>query len=89
MHISQPDYIQAHQHSIRNRAEILASDYCGCFYCLSVFPPSAVEEWVEETDGSWTALCPKCGIDSVIGSESGFPVNEQFLGKMEAHWFRA
>jgi len=41
---------------------------------------------MEELDG--TALCPHCGIDSVIGSASGYPVSEpQFLKAMHDHWF--
>ena len=33
------------------------------------------------------ALCPSCGIDSVIGDASGFPITEEFLVAMEARWF--
>jgi hypothetical protein len=35
-----------------------------------------------------TALCPRCGIDSVIGSDSGFPVERGFLRRMKQHWMR-
>ena len=34
-----------------------------------------------------TALCPKCEIDSVIGSASEFPITKDFLERMHAHWF--
>jgi acetone carboxylase gamma subunit len=34
-----------------------------------------------------TALCPYCGIDSVIGDKSGFPITKEFLEKMYQHWF--
>lgn len=34
-----------------------------------------------------TALCPRCGIDSVIGSPSGYPVTPEFLGRTREHWF--
>ena len=85
--MNEPEYIRAHKHSIRNRVEILASDHCGCFFCLAVFSPNAIERWVNEMDSSQTALCPKCGIDSVIGSLSDFPINEEFLTQMELHWF--
>ncbi len=60
------DLIAAHRHSSNHRQEIEASKVCGCFYCLAVFPPASIDEWCDE-DG--TALCPKCGIDSVIGDE--------------------
>lgn len=49
--------------SFRNRTRVLAAAGCGCFYCLAVFPADAVQKWVD--DGQ-TALCPHCGIDSVL-----------------------
>jgi hypothetical protein len=42
------------------------SELCGCFHCLAVFPPSLVSEWIDEVDDvGTTAMCPRCGIDSV------------------------
>ena len=47
-------------------------------------------EWIDEIDGvGQTALCPKCNIDSVIGSKSEYPINRQFLELMRQHWFGA
>ncbi|HEY4592684.1 MAG TPA: hypothetical protein VIJ61_09775 [Thermoanaerobaculia bacterium] len=79
----------AHLHSSQHRAEIGESSLCGCFYCCSTFPPSEIEEWVDKNAAGegQTALCPRCGIDSVIGDRSGFPVTKEFLEKMKAHWF--
>ena len=77
------DYIRAHRHSIHHRDEILKSKSCGCFDCLSIFQPSDIKEW---TDSQETALCPKCGIDSVIGDESGYPITKEFLLLMQKHW---
>ena len=86
----------AHRHSIRHRAEIEASDVCGCFGCLAVFPPTAILDWTDYPEGApegrenelgVTALCPNCGIDSVIGSASGYPVTREFLDEMEVRWF--
>ena len=84
-----PSHVAAHTHSIRNRDEVLASDTCGCFYCLSTFPPAEVRKWIEEGDGSATASCPRCGIDSVIGSASEYPVSADFLRAMRRHRFEA
>ncbi|MCE7962609.1 MAG: hypothetical protein DYH05_08955 [Acidobacteria bacterium ACB1] len=41
----------------------------------------------EEILSSNIVLCPKCGIDSVIGSNSGYPINDEFLRRMRSHWF--
>ena len=64
------------------------SDLCGCFYCLKTFPPSAIAEWVEEPRGGRTAVCPHRGIDSVLGSASGFPLTHEFLEAMCERWFK-
>ena len=87
--MSEPSYITAHKHSSHHRQEILESEQGGCFYCLAVFPPSAIEEWVDtdEHEVGQTALCPQCGIDAVIGSKSGYPITKAFLQAMEEHWF--
>ena len=85
----QPDHIAAHDCSSRHEEQIMASDICGCFYCLSIFKPSAIVEWIDEPVGTGgrTAMCPECGIDSVIGSASGFPITTVFLKRMHRQWF--
>jgi hypothetical protein len=86
MSVSMEQLQTAHKHSSRHRAEIQASDVCGCFYCKATYPPVAIRQWLDEGDG--TALCPKCAIDSVLGSASGFPVSDSnFLTEMHEHWF--
>ena len=79
------DLAKAHCHSANHRGEIEASDIAGCFYCYSTFQPAHILRWID--DGN-TALCPKCGIDSVIGGASGFSVTDpEFLTRMNADWF--
>jgi hypothetical protein len=80
------DHIVAHQHSFKNYGEVMGSTACGCFYCIAIFAPSEIKDWINDEDDR-TAQCPKCGIDSVIGSASGFPVDATFLKRMNAHWF--
>ena len=77
----------AHGHSSRHRPAIEASSRCGCFYCRAVFAPAEVAEWIDEPGGGQTALCPRCGIDSVVGSASGVPITAAFLRAMHARWF--
>lgn len=78
------DAVLAHRHSSRHFREIVYSERCGCFSCCAIFDPTEIKEW---TDGGQTALCPECGIDSVIGSESGYPVTTEFLIAMMNMWF--
>lgn len=76
---------EAHSHSSIHRTAILASPICGCFHCLATYPPSDIADW---TDRDRTALCPRCGIDSVLGSGSGVPITSEFLGRMKDAYFR-
>jgi hypothetical protein len=78
------DHVLAHEHCKRNRAELERSALCGCFYCLRIFLPSAIHEWIDENQ---TAMCPHCEIDSVIASESGYSITPEFLDRMRAYWF--
>lgn len=80
-------YRSAHKACSRNKDAVSKSKQCGCFYCLSVYPASDVVEWIEENDGSFTAECPKCGIDSVIPDASGVSIETKFLAAMKKWWF--
>ena len=76
---------QAHPHCGNNRDELERSTKAGCFYCCEIYQASFIDEWI---DDETTAMCPKCGIDSVIGDASGFPVTEKaFLKAMNEVWF--
>ena len=78
------ELLAAHKCSIQHRRQIKASKFCGCFHCRKIFPRNKVKQWV---DAGTTAICPMCGIDSVIGDASGFPVTKDFLTKMCQVWF--
>ncbi|OOG92609.1 hypothetical protein BTH41_05112 [Bacillus mycoides] len=56
---------------------------CGCFYCLEIFIPSKINEWWDDD----TAVCPYCGIDSIIEEGSGFKITETFLKEMRQRCF--
>jgi hypothetical protein len=51
---------------------------------LKIFSPTGIKEWWDNED---TAVCPYCGIDSVIGESSGFPITRRFLKGMHNEWF--
>jgi hypothetical protein len=78
--------IKAHKYCINNESLLKKDDLCGCFYCLKIFNPNEITEWINDKSEK-TAMCPHCGIDSVIGKSSGFPITEEFLEAMKKHWF--
>jgi len=88
---AESDVVAAHSHCIRNRAELERSRASGCFYCLETYPVAEIWEWIRERpedQEKLTAMCPKCGIDAVIGDASGYPLTDaRFLERMRRHWF--
>jgi len=83
------NYEKAHEHSSWHKQELRESDFCGCFNCVEIYVFEDIEWWTDRdvNDDGQTAICPKCGIDSVIGDASGFPINEGFLRGMNKRWF--
>ncbi len=76
--------ITAHRRSSRHRAEVAVSVECGCFYCLAIFGPAEINVWI---DAGETALCPRCGVDAVLGSGTAGSVSRPFLESMRKKWF--
>lgn len=77
-----------HHSTFRNEAQILNSKTCGCFCCLNIFKPEEVTKWCDNDGrGAPTALCPYCGIDSVIGDACGVSVTPPLLELMNAQFF--
>ncbi len=81
------DYVKAHLYSGANRDYLSKDKKCGCFYCLKIFDPKEIIDWCYYVSDEDTAICPYCGIDSIIGESSGFPITEEFLKKMHNYWF--
>lgn len=77
------DIVLAHKFSSRHREAIMKSQKCGCFYCLNIFDKNQIGHWVDEEQ---TAICPKCGIDSVL-SDFDVKFDKDFLEKMNKYWF--
>ena len=80
------DVISAHNFCTRQKSELEGDRRCGCFYCLKIYSPKEITNWLPE--GAGTALCPYCSIDSVIGESSGYPITDEFLKEMKKYWFR-
>ena len=86
MSINKNDIIRAHNFCSNHKKQLQKDKRCGCFYCMEVFDPKEIRTWLKETSGE-TAICPYCGIDSIIGESSGYPVTIEFLKAMNEYWF--
>jgi hypothetical protein len=73
---------EIHKYSSCHKKKLEASSQCGCFYCEKIFNPTEIANWIS----GQTAICPYCGIDSVIGSAS-VPITEKLLNEMHVFWF--
>lgn len=78
---------QIHEQCGWHEKPILRSKLCGCFYCLSIFPPSEIVEWIDESEDSLrgpgkTAMCPKCGIDAVLPESENYQITRDLLENM-------
>lgn len=78
--------IEAHKHSINNKEELSKSKVCGCFYCLKTFAYNEINKWIN--DKEVTAVCPYCGVDSIIGDYSNYKIDNDFLKEMNEYWFK-
>ena len=87
--IFSPELLEAaHRASIFNQRNVQASTVCACFDCLESFPPSWINDWIDEgLEKQKTARCPHCANDAVLCDATGYPVTDPtFLAAMNRHW---
>ncbi len=82
--MNEESIIKAHQLCRHNKLVLEESRICGCFFCLKVFDPQEIKDWC---DNGKTAICPNCGIDSIIPRTNQYPINKEFLTSMKKYWF--
>lgn len=75
-----------YQYSTRHKKSILESPYAGCFFCKTLVPTRDITEWVHEDQ---TAICPKCGVDSLLPDNQYFPITPELLQIMYEEYFTA
>ena len=51
--------------SYENKITLEKTEECVCYYCLKIYPSKEVKGYVKDKNG-YTAICPMCGIDSVL-----------------------
>jgi hypothetical protein len=86
------NFEEIHKESGWHEEAIKKSKICGCFHCKNTFPPSEIENWLEESkDGlpgpGQTAMCPKCGIDAVLPESDKYQITIELLEAMNKHFF--
>ena len=82
--MTREEFTKAIEYATANEENLKNSSKAGCYYCKKIYDASEVLEFLE---GERTALCPKCGIDSVIPSNSPIELTSSNLNKLNKHWF--
>ena len=78
--------VRVHKDCHSHRALVERSKTVGCFYCRSTFAPEDIKEWIDKEQ---TALCPLCGIDSVLPDSVELSDNwSRLLDAMHDYWFQ-
>ncbi len=75
----------AYKYSASQKRQLENDKICGCFYCGKIFAPMEIDMWINDVGG--TAICPYCGVDSVIGESSGYPITKELLDIMNKTYF--
>lgn len=73
-----------HTYSAHNRSRIAVADKCYCFHCKAVLDSREITDYA---DHGQTAICPKCGIDSIIPDSIDEPLNEKTVAELNQYWF--
>lgn len=82
---SKEDLLRAHTYTLDNYPMLFAQQACVCIYCKERFASHAIRDYSYSEKG--TALCPKCGIDSIVGEYAGFELSDAFIEKMHEYFF--
>lgn len=70
---------------MHNENRLKKAGKCGCYYCGEVFDVNDIKEWVD--DAPRTAICPYCGIDSVIHEGAVTPFTRSVLACLSREMF--
>jgi uncharacterized CHY-type Zn-finger protein len=77
---------RCHAYTTNYDVLILNTQICGCFYCCQFFISDTIKEFVHDNTA---ALCPLCGIDTVIPLTCYSDMTKEFLEEMRLYWFES
>lgn len=72
--------------AFNNKHLLKLSNWCGCFYCLNLFSYQDISQWKNDTYDQ-TAICPFCGMESVIPSDDTRDSTMKFLNILYDFYF--
>lgn len=72
--------------SVHNEKDLENSLVAHCFSCLQTYSVDQIDEFIEEKNGTQTAICPICYVDAVIAGNKN--VSDQQLLELNRTYFR-
>lgn len=70
-----------------NDREILNSDTCSCIFCRQTYSARDISDWISNPDGTLNAICPICGMDTVIGDRKQGRIDHDDLKEINLRFF--
>lgn len=82
-------YRVIHSYCSENKEILDECEVAACFYCKQKVLCSDIDDWCNELSGKETAICPHCGIDSVVPYkvDGVYELNDKMLDEMHKYWF--
>ncbi len=81
-----PSLSELFDHTTNNDLEILQSHKCSCLFCRHTIDAREVQDWVNDEQGV-SAICPECGMDTLIGDASGYSFTKEELREINTTYF--
>ncbi len=78
MNYTKEEFPEILKHTKDNEIDILRSKKCSCLFCRQSYDARKVSEWNNE-EKRISAICPECGMDTVVGDASGFNLDHDTL----------
>ena len=80
-------YYELHRLTSMNE-EMLRDRECVCIYCKKSFGYNEIIDYIPDSDGL-TAVCPFCGMDSVLPKEyNGYVISDDDLDNLNREYFQ-
>jgi len=79
--ITQSALNEIYLHTLYNEKEVRSSVTCTCLHCKATF----ASEEASFKEGA--AVCPRCFVSSVVGSNSGVEMTSSLLDALHEFWF--
>lgn len=73
-----------HQYCTNNKKLISKANKCYCFFCMKEMKSEEIVDYLSVEE---TAICPYCGIDSIIPDSINDEVNITIIKEMNKYWF--